>query len=151
MDIKTIKKAETLRSLTMTLILVIGIFTGMFLYWKDNMENIGVTIETKYNSTYGNLTSSQNTLNKNVNDIKNNLDTIKEADNAFQVALNGFKGLGNTLKLPVSFVSTALGIFTGLTFSLDYIPSWVITLFFIGTTALIVFLVLSILKGDPRL
>ncbi len=151
MDIKTVKKANTLTSLTMSLLLVIGLFTGMFLWWNYNAENSGITLDSKYNSTYGNITAASSDLTDNVDAIKNNLDNIKEAETTWQVAWNGLKGLGNTLKLPISFVSTSLATATSLEFSLDYIPAWARTLFFIGITALVVFLVLSLLKGDPKL
>ncbi len=151
MDIKTIKKANTLTSLVVTLLMVIGLFSGMFIWWNWNAQDSGVTLDAKYNSSYGNITAARNDLSDNVNAIKNNVDNIKEAETTWQVAWNGLKGIGNTLKLPISFVSTSLATYTGLEFALDYIPAWARTLFFIGITALVVFLVLSVLKGDPRL
>ena len=151
MDITTIKKASTLSSMTVTLLLVFAFFTGMYLYWNQNATNVGLTIEGKYVDTYGNLTLAQNDLSTNVEDIKNSLNEIKEADSTFQVAWNGLKGLGNTLRLPISFVSTSLATYTGLEFALDFVPKWIRTLAFIGIIAIVVFLIASILKGDPRL
>jgi len=151
MAIKAIKKANTLSSLTVSLLLVFAFFTGMYLYWSWNATDAGYNIDGKYNSTFGNLTGARSDLSDNVDDIKENLNDISEADSTFQVAWNGLKGLGNTLLLPISFVSTTLATYTGLEFALDYIPQWVRTLAFIGVIGLVVFLILSILKGDPRL
>jgi len=151
MAIKTIKKAMSLSGLTMTLIIVMAFFFGMFLYWNQNLSDTGEPMNSKYVEVYTHLNSSMYTLDNNVNAIKSNVQNITEADNAYQVAWNGLKGLGNTLKLPISFVSTSIGVFTAITAPVDFLPTWVIALFFIGATALIIFLVLSILKGDPKL
>ena len=151
MDITTIKKVSTLSGLTISLLIAFAFFTGMYLYWSQNGTDAGYTIEGKYSETYMEINRSRDDLNDNVNAIKNNFDSVAEADNTFEQAWNGLKGVGNTLLLPISFVSTSLATYTGLEFALDFVPRWVRTLVVIGFTALIVFLVLSILKGDPRL
>ena len=154
MDIKKInirKNSFTLTSLVVMLVLVIGLFIGMFNWWNENAGSAEINIDSKYSDTKLNLTATQTSLENNVNDIKDNLNNIKEADNTFQVAWNGLKGLGNTLKLPISLITTGIETYTTLELSLDYIPNWVKALTLIGITAIIVFLILSILKGDPKL
>lgn len=148
MAYKTIKKsAASLTGLVFSILIVLGIFSAMFLYWQANAESAGVTIDSKYSETYANLTSAQDDLDNNVQAIKDNYESMKEAETAFQVAWNGLKGLGNTMKLPISFLTTALATYTAFDYSLDYIPTWVKTLVIIGLTAFIVFLLLSVLRG----
>lgn len=148
MVIKTIKKANTLTGLTISILLGIGFFTGMYLFWSYNATESGLAIESKYNNTYSNLTYYQTPLENNIQDIRDAMNKLASADNTWQVAWNGFVGLGNILKLPISMISTALGVYSSLEGSLDVIPSWVTGLVFIGITAVIVFLILSNLKGE---
>lgn len=144
---KTIRKSADLTGLVLIIILVLGSFSAMFLYWQKNADDSGVTIDTKYNETYQNLSAAQTDLDKNVQAIKDNYNNMTEAETAFQVAWNGLKGLGNTLKLPISFLSTALATYTAFDYSLDYIPTWIKTLVVIGITAFIIFLLLAVLRG----
>lgn len=145
------KSSQSLSGLIFSLIIVIGIFTGMFFYMQSKAEESRVTIDPKYNSTYSNLTNIQTNLDSNVNSIKDNLDKIKEADSVYAVAWNGLKGLGNTLRMPISFVGNSIDMFKVVLSPLDIVPTWVKTLTTIGLISAVVFLVLSILKGDPRL
>ena len=149
--IKIKKSAGTLIGLVVVLLLVIGMFYVGFSYLKTQTDASGISIPTKYNDTFNRLETSQNNLDDNVNAIENNLDDIKEAQVVYSVAWNGLKGLGNTLKLPVTFVSSAVDTSQAMFISLDVIPKRIIVLATIGIIAFTVFLVLSILKGDPKL
>lgn len=152
MALKKIKKsASSLTGLVMSLLIVFGLFTGMFLFLQDQAENSSVDVDTKYNQTYKNLTAQVDDLDDNVQDIKDNFADIKEAESTWQVAWNGMKGLGNTLKLPISFVSTTIGTYNIIEKDVDIIPTWVKTLIILGITAFVVFLVLAIIKGEPKL
>ena len=145
------KNSTTLTGLVMAILIVMVIFTGSYLWWESSVSSAGVTFDTRYNESYNRLNTTRDSLSDNVNDIRDNVQAIKEADDIYQVAWNGLKGLGNTLKLPVSFLDTALETFSIMTGLLDFVPGWIITLTVIGLTAFIVFLVLSLLKGEPRL
>ena len=145
---KKIRKSAGLTGVVITLLLVMGFFSGMFLYWEWNAEDAGLSVDSKYNDTYQNLSEAQEGLSDNVDEIKENYEDVKEADNAFQVAWNGLKGLGNTMKLPISFLTSSLATYTAFETSLDsIIPDWVKNIIIIGITAGIVFLVLAILRG----
>ena len=61
------------------------------------------------------------------------------------------KGLGKVMKLPLSFITTAISTYTSIEFSLDYIPTQVKTYALMGIIALVVFLVISLLKGEPNM
>ena len=148
---KVRKSAMTLTSVVLAIVATLLIFTATFNWWNTNSESAGVPIDTRYNDTKRNLTTAQTSLDNNIQDIRTNLVAIKEADNTWQVALNGLKGLGNTLKLPIAFVSSAVDTSQAMFISLDVIPKRIIVLVTIGIIAFTVFLILSILKGDPTL
>ena len=148
MAIKTIKKANTLTGLVISVLLGIGFFTGMYLFWSYNATESGQVIDSDYNNTYSNLTYYQTPLENNVQAIRDAMNGLASADNTWQVAWNGFVGLGNVLKLPISMISTALGVYSSMEGSLEIVPSWVTALVLIGVTAVIVFLILSNLKGE---
>lgn len=152
MDYQKIKKAQSsLMGLVVTMVIVIGIFTGFFLWMQDMASSSGITIDSKYNSTYNKLLTQQSSLSNNVNDIQDSITNVHEADNALQVAWNGLKGLGSVLLLPISFVSTSIDVYTTIIDPIDFIPIWVKILAPIGIIAFVVFLVLSNLKGEPKL
>lgn len=134
-----------------TLLIVMGMFFGMFLYLNQKANEGNVAIDSKYNTTFTDLQEVQGELDDNVNDIKNNLDQIREAENPLTFAWNGMLGLGSTLKLSVNFVTNAVATVTAIIIPLDFIPIQVKVLFLIGVIAGIVILVLSILKGEPSL
>lgn len=148
---KKIKKSSmTLTGIVLSLLIVMAIFYAGFSFLSDNASDAGIVIDAKYNQTYTNLQTSQDSLELNVNAIKDNLDNVSEADNTFQVAWNGLKGLGNVLKLPLRFIDNAVSTFDALIISLDVIPPKIKTLIFIGILVTMVLLILAILKGEPR-
>ena len=149
--IKIKKSASTLTGLVVILLLVIGMFYVGFSYLKTQTDASGIAIPDKYNETFNKLETSQNNLDDNVNKIKANVGNITEADSVYAVAWNGLKGLGNTLLLPITFVSSAVDTSQAMFFSMDIIPQRIITLFTIGIVAFVIFLILSNLKGDNRL
>lgn len=148
---KQIKGASTLTGVVMSLLIVIGFFLMGFSYLDGQVTQSGVTIDAKYNETYTRLETSQGGIEDNVDAIKDNLNDIKEAETTYQVAWNGLKGLGNTLKLPVRFISSTNDVAEAMDSPLDVVPPKIKTLIMIGITAFVVLLVLSLLKGEQRL
>ena len=119
---------------------------------NKNAVETSHTLDTKYSQAFNELNGSMTTrLDDNVQEIKTALDNIGEADSTWQVAWNGFKALGSTLKLPISLLTTSMGVVEAGMTPLDYIPTWVKTLSIVGITALIVFLILSLLKGENKM
>lgn len=147
--IKNSAQPFTLTTVVVTVLIVIALFQGTYFFIADNINASGGTVDSKYISSYQKLNTSSTSLSSNVEEIKSNLQSIGEADNTFQVAWNGLKGLGNTLKLPISFLDTSLETFSAFT-GLGVIPSWAKILIEIGLIAALVFLILAILKGEPR-
>lgn len=149
--IKLRKSSNTMTSVIVSVLIVMGIFIGSYLFIVNNVESAGLALDSKYNSSYENMTAAQANLEDNIEDIRDNFGNIKEADNTFEVAWNGLKGLGNTLKLPVTFVDTVLTTWTAIIFPTDIIPGWAKNLIFVGLLSFVVFLVLKILKGEPNM
>lgn len=146
------KSANTLTGLVITFLLVIGIFSGMFLFFTSKAVQSDIVIEEKYNDTYQRLKTQQTSLDAQMQKIETNLDNIKEADTAYTVAWNGLKGLGNTLLLPIALISTGVEISQAIINPLGgIIPQWVITLISIGIIAFLIFLILAVLKGEPKM
>ncbi len=153
MDYKkiTIKKSATMSGLVVTLLLVIGMFMFGFLYLKDQTDAGGVTIPAQYNDTFNRLSETQTKMDSQVRAVQTNVSVITEAPSVYTVAVNGMKGLGNTLILLIGFLGAAVDTTTAMTLSIDVVPTIIVGLAIIGITAFMVFLVLSNLKGDQKL
>lgn len=146
-----IKKSATMISLVVTLLLVIGMFLFGFLYLKSQTDAAGIIIDAKYNDTFSRLSEIQTRMNNKVNAIQTNLTEIVEAPSVYTVAVNGLKGLGNTMILLIGFIGASVDTTTAMTLSIDVVPSIIVGLAIIGIIAFVVFLILSNLKGDPNL
>jgi hypothetical protein len=152
MDTKKMnKKASTLTSLVISMLIVIGVFSGYYLFFVEQMDNYGGTLDDKYNETYQTLLTEQETIDDNVEDVKESLVEVEEASNDFLAAIAGFKGLGKALLLLTAFVSSGVNIFTAVFFSTDIIPTDVQNLLLIGIIAFIVLLIIAILKGEGKM
>jgi hypothetical protein len=152
MALKTInKKGSTLTTLVIAMLLVIGIFSGYYLFFVEQMDNYDTTLDEKYNETYQTLLETQEAIDNNVTTIRNRITEVEEADNTFLAAIAGFKGLGAALLLLVTFVSSGVNVFTAIFFSTDIIPSDVQNLMLIGVIAFIILLIIAILKGEGKM
>jgi predicted PurR-regulated permease PerM len=152
MAYKKIRKSATMTDVVFALILMIAIITGMFLWLNSNVQSSGNVIDEKYSDAFNELNGTiQSGLSDNINEIKDSIENIQESDNTFAIVWNGFKALGSTLKLPISFLTSAVASINVVFSFADFLPNWVQTLLTMGVIALIVFIVLGILKGDPKL
>ena len=148
---KKIKKSEsTLAGITFGIIIAIGIFTAMFLWMQTNAEESGVVLnDPKYNDSYNRLVQNQDSLNNTIEELKNNANNIVEPDSAFGVAWNGLKGLVNVFKVPLQMLSIGYETLNIMTYPLtDVIPRWLLVILQIGLVAFIIFVIVSIFKGD---
>jgi hypothetical protein len=149
---KKVKNSSTsLLSIVNIMLITMGLFFTSFLYMKTQTDNAGIVIDTKYNDTFTRLTEAQDDIDVNVHAIQLNLENVSEADSTYQVAVNGFKTLGNTLKLTLSFVSSAVDTVSAIIIPLDVIPNNIKSLIFIGLIVVVIFVVLAVLKGDDKL
>lgn len=153
MDYKKImnKKAElTLTNVLISILIVVFIFAGSFLYLNTNATKAGITMDSKANDSYSKLIGVQNDIDTNIGKVKDNFNNIKEADNLVQVAINGFKGLGNTLKLLFNFVEAPVKTWQAIQLNLDIVSPWIITLIGIGLLGLMVLLLLKVWSGGSQ-
>jgi len=151
MAYQKIKKSElTMTSMVITILLVMGMFFAGYLWIKYNSDQSGIVIDSKYDDTFTGLETQQTTLDKDVNTVKNAVKKISEADSTFQVAWNGLKGLGSSLILVIRFLDSAINTAMYMFGSLDFIPKVYMTLAIIGIITVVVLLIVSILKGDPK-
>lgn len=152
MVLEKVKKSDvTITGIVISLILVIGIFGLMFLYLQKQGEDNDMIVDSKYNDTYNRLSTSQGQLSGNIDGIQDNFGNVSEADNTFQVAWNGLKGLGNILTLPIRFLGNSVDIITAIFIPLDVIPPIVLTLIKMGLIIVIMLVLLAALTGgNPK-
>jgi len=145
------KGQSSLTGTVISLLLVIVVFSGFFLWFKMNTDEAGLTIDSKYNDTYAKLSDASVGISDDVYLIKDSASAVVEADSTYQVAWNGLKGLGAVLLLPIRFITSAFAVWQAIIMNLDMVPPWLKVIIEIGIVAFIVFLILSIAKGDPKL
>lgn len=149
---KIIKKGSgTLTGVVISMLIVIAVFLTLYNYINYDGQLGGVTLDAKYNETYGNLTDAQNRLDDNIGDLQDNLKNISEADDTFQVAWNGLKGLGNLLLIPINLASSGVDITNAIEGSLDIIPTNIKVLIELGIIVVILFIVIAVMKGEPKM
>ena len=151
MVLEKIRKSEsTITGLVISLLLVVGIFIGGYLYLSNNYTSAGITVSDDYVGTYSRLNTSQNDLESLSSSMRGNYTNIVEADSVYQVAINGFKGLGNVLKIPVLLIDLAINTFESFLDLISVIPGWVIALVSIGITLYVILLLVKMSAGGTN-
>jgi len=151
MKMKYRNSANTVTGLVMSIIIVMTIFSGLYLYFEDQVIESGQTINSKYSDVNSNVTEIGTSLDNNVQNIVGAWDDITQADSLAFAVWNSFTGLGLVLKLPFSFLDDATNLAQQLFAPLSILPGWVISFAFIALTAYIILLLLKVLKGEPNL
>ena len=151
MKMKYRNSANTVTGLVMSIIIVMTIFSGLYLYFEDQVIESGQTIDSKYSDVNSNVTEIGTSLDNNVQNIVGAWDDITQADSLAFAVWNSFTGLGLVLKLPFSFLDDATNLAQQLFAPLSILPGWVISFAFIALTAYIILLLLKVLKGEPNL
>ena len=150
-SLKLRKSQNTLTGVVITSLLVMVIFFGAFEYMTHNTIGTSGSIDEKYNASYDNLTIEREKIENQTEEVHKDLKSITEAKSTFSVAWNGFKALGNTIKLTTVYIGSLLTVWTSLLFPLDILPRWLIPIIFTGLLAYIVFLILKVMKGEPNM
>jgi len=156
MAIKKIKmknrnSANTVTGLVMSMIIVMTIFSGLYLYFGDQVIESGQTIDSKYSDVNNNVTAVGTSLDTTVQELIVAWDSIVQADNAAFAVWNSFTGLGIALKVPFAFLDDATTLTQQLFAPLSILPGWVISFTYVALTAYIILLLLKVLKGEPQL
>ena len=147
MVLKKIKQRNSemgIGSLVISILIVIGFFLASYNYLLSNAADAGISIDSKYNSTYTNLTKEQEKIEIQSDKLQEHIEDISEADSTFQIAWNGLKGVGQTIKLTIYFITSAIGVWTATTFSISFIPPWALSIILVGITIFVVFIILRV-------
>ena len=149
--IKYKKGTNTVTGLVMSMLIVMTIFSGLYLYFGQHVTDSGQTLDSKYINVNNNITEIGTSIDGNVQEIVAQWNSITQADNAAFAVWNSFTGLGLVLKLPYSFLEDATNLAQQLFAPLSILPRWVISFASIALTAYIILLLLKVLKGEPNL
>ena len=149
---KKLKKSEsTLASVVFSVLIVMGLFFGFYLWIDANGTDADLTMDNNYTSTYTQLQGRQTELSNSVDELKSTAKNVTEADSSFASAWNGLKGLILVAKIPFQFVDTAISTFDlMITPLVGILPAWAKPLIGIGLLAILIFIIWSIMKGDPN-
>lgn len=142
------KARASIMGFIVIMLLVIGMFTGVFLYVSDSAQDSGITVDPKYNDTYTKMIETREDIRDRTDEIQNNTLQITEAPVGFLTALNGFKVLGSTLLLFKGFASNAIDLINLVFLGTDVIPSWAMTLIVSGGIVTVLILFLAWWKGE---
>jgi len=134
-------------SLIFGLILVMALFTGMYLWLNYNIETSGRTMDTKYGESYNRMLAAQENLSNNVNDMKEGIASITEADKNF-FGMAGLKGLLALIRTPAALLDVAFTTSDSVFTTVTAVPTWVIVLYYIGIAAFIIVIIIATLKGE---
>ena len=149
MAIKKINKAN-LTGVVITMLLVLGIFFGMFNWYSDLTRESGTTIDERYSNISVALEKDQKAVDNNRADIKGNVTAVKTADSIYQAAWNSFQGLGAIILMPITLITVASDMVSQIVTPVDFVPPWVKTLATIGIVAVIALLIVALLKGEQN-
>jgi len=145
------KKAATMTTVFVTILLVMALFYSGYTYINSNYEQTGVTDTLGYNQSYADLQESQASLNTTIEDLKEAGRGIAEADaNIFLVAWNGLTGLAATIRLFFGVIDIGVNVFNAVVPALIFLPIWVKILFEMGLLITIVLLIIGAFKGETK-
>lgn len=148
--IKTRNSFATLTNVFITILIVMGIFFGSFVYLNYNTIEANQTLDSKYSEMRDNLTVYQVELQEKTAKVRTNVDLMQQSTGLEQV-WNGIKGLGSTILLSKEFVDTTIGTYDTIVPGLDFIPDWAFPLIYTGLLIFIVFLIIKVAKGEPNM
>ncbi len=153
MAIKKIKKSSTtLGSVVFAILLVLGTFSGMYLWLDANSQDVAVPIQDSiYNETYSRLQAKQTSLDNTINNLRNSISQLTEPGANFGVSWNGLLGLLGVFLIPLQFIDIGVEMFNVILAPLTLVvPNWVVGLIRIGIIAFIILILASIFKGDSN-
>lgn len=108
MEIKKLnrKGMVSIKEIMITIVIFVGAFGLFFTFIGDNAANSGVTIDSRYNDTYNNLTARQSEVTTLVTDLESAANKTTEAKIG-DFAFFGLRGVLALMKLPLTLLNTA--------------------------------------------
>lgn len=145
------KGSGTMTGAVISILLVMGLFFGCFLYINNNYESANITSVIGYNDSYNQLQAAETNLSNNIEDIKGAAQDIAEADgNLVAVAWNGLTGIAATLRLFLNIIDVAVSVWNALLPGLAFLPSWIKLLVEMAIIIWIVLIIIGAFKGETK-
>jgi hypothetical protein len=120
------KRGTTMTTVLLTMIIVMGLFYGMYNFIDTNYESAGIVDSLGYNDSAADIQLRQDELKVNVDEVKDSAQDISEANgNVLSIAWNGLTGLAATITVFFKTIAVSLGLFNALFLPLDFLPPWV--------------------------
>lgn len=148
------KRAQmTLTSVALYLVLAMGVFSGLYIFVGENMEDAGIEVPERYQNSSAQLAAQSDNLDEHLKEIKTSFNNVQQAESTAFAVWNGLVGLGSLLLLPITFVSIGVSTLSALILGdySGYIPEWVILGLSSAVLIIILFTVIGALKGEGRL
>ena len=141
----------TITGVFITLLVVMGMFYGMFDYISSNYDDVGIVDELGYNQSYADIQESQASLNGNIENIKSSAQDIAEADsNIALIAWNGLTGLASTIRAMFDVIDLAVNVWNALLPGLTFFPTWVKILVEMAIIISIVLVLVGKFSGEAK-
>jgi hypothetical protein len=118
------RKQAALSTIITAMLIGIGIYFGMFLYWQGMSAQADKNMSSEYQEIYDKLEESKERIDAEQVKLETAIQDVSEADSTWQVAWNGLKGLGTTLKSLVAFVDITHDSTTVLQTEKQMFPQW---------------------------
>ena len=134
------KGSETIENIFMIILFGSVIFSGLFLFWADNLSSSGQTMPSQYNETYVGLVDKQNEIKNMTEDVRDSLSALEENPNV----ITGVSGFYKSLLLVTKGVTTGIGTANLFIKPFDILPSWAIVFII---TIIIIALVFAIMRA----
>ncbi len=144
------KGSGTLTGIVISMLIVVGAFSGFFIFYTEQMDNYNFELDEKYNETNQIMIQASEDIENERQQLEEAIDNIEESPEGFLAAINGFKGLGTVLLSPLEFTSISFNVVTGLFFATDFIPPLYQNLLIVGITIIIILILIGWLKGEPK-
>lgn len=145
------KGSGTMTGAIVSILSVMLLFFGCFLYINNNYESAEITSVIGYNESYNSLQDSLDNLTSNVEDMKIATQNIAEADSLVAaVAWNGLSGIAAALRLFLGIIDVAVDVWNALMPGLAFLPTWIKLLIEVGIIAWIVLIAIGAFKGETK-
>lgn len=141
----------TITGMILSIMLVMALFFGTFNYVSSNYVSANVTMPLGYQNASNDLVVARNNLNASIGDIKSSAQNISEADgNVLAFAVNGYTGIGGTIRLFFNIIDTGIKTFNAILPGLSFLPPWTKILIEMAIVITLVLLVVGAFKGETK-
>lgn len=148
---QTMNKKGSLLSTFLILVIIISMFSGLYLFWYENLNDVGLDMGEDYNDTYHSLQNRFETLEEQSDSLKEKVSEIEESKSTLAKAWSAIEGGGRALAILITLPVTGIAVMMDLTSLFDSLPDWVIPTIVISITLVIVFALLKAFLGRTEI